>query len=270
MESYLHKILKSYFKESTKVDGFLLTVESFIKYTENKYSELNIVDDRVAGLRSLFRDLSDLTSKENLYSTGFRYELKISEFKEDIALLVSRECCFALSQVYEIFETYLKNILSSFLFHNPLFFDSVEIKNFDTPSTIQEYRDCINFLQRQGKNNKKLFSTIRKISSFYSKHEIVNIRSFNLNNWYDLISEIRHAIIHNQQKLTLKVQNIISHNRNKEIYDRYFLSEKSYENNIIITDRLKTTDHICLFDSFAYLIFKSLSLETNLDPKYYI
>lgn len=107
MKNYLHIELKEYFKEITKIEGYLLVVEGFIDYSEKKLVGLLNDSDSYSSLRSTYRDLSDLTSSRNLYSTGCRYKLKKIDFEKDLSLIISRECCFALTQAYEIFESFL-------------------------------------------------------------------------------------------------------------------------------------------------------------------
>jgi hypothetical protein len=269
MENYLHNILKEYFEEITKVEGFLLSVEGFIKYSENSLSEKYDDSTSINSLISSYRDLSNLSNVMNLHFTGFRHELKVSDFKEDIALIVSRECSLTLAQVYEIFESFIKKVLSKFLFHNPSYLNTINTKSISVTNDYEGYRDFVNSLQRQGKNNKKLLWALRKISPFYLKHETDNIWDFNMANWYELVSVIRHAIVHNRQVLTQDVQNTISKNKNNELFDRYYLNEKSFESDIIYTNRVKTGEQICLFNQFAFLIFKSLSRTVNIDDNYY-
>lgn len=140
----------------------------------------------------------------------------------------------------------------------------------EQPSSIEDYRLFINQIQKKGRNNKKLLWFIRKLSPFYKEYETKNIWHFDMANWFNLISEIRHAIIHNRQSLTMKVQTEIEKNQNKALFERYFYFEKSYATGLIFTNRLKTGEHICLLHQFAFLIFKSLSIEAKLDANYYI
>ena len=270
MDNYLNSSLKSYFKEITEVEGFLISVEGFIKLSHYQLSKTRKETDMINALVTTYRDLSKSTEGPNLYTPEFCHKLTVSGFKKNIALIVSRECCFALSQAYEIFETYLKRTLGLFLFNNPSFISLLNKKNTPIPNNQQGYAGFVDDLLRQSKNNKKLLWVLRQVSPFYSKHEVFNIWSFNLANWYDLLSEIRHAIVHARQELTERVRTNIIQNQNIKIFERYYNAENSLTHSVIFTDRVRTAEQIHLMNSFAYLIFKALSIEEGMDTTYQV
>jgi len=261
--NYLTPILVDYFKEITKLEGGLLTIKSFINYTQNHLDlepDANFVE-----LISTYRDLSQLDGGNNLYWTGQHFSYKI---KEDTLFIESRECCFGIAQTYEIFESFLKRIVVELLENN---YNYISLVTNDTNSNIiskESLIEIVNQFQKKDKNNKKFLWLFRKISTFYKKHEKENICRYNMADWFDLVSEIRHAIIHNRQNLTDKVKISIKRNDNQAIFGRYFNEDLSILSGFLIIDILKTGEIIHLFNQFAHLIWKSLSLECNLNADY--
>lgn len=266
MKNYLTLILDDYFKEITKLEGLLFLIEIFIKYTKRN---LETEPDRsVAELSSTYRDLSQKNSGPNLFRTGHYFSYMISYLKQNASIIVSRECCFGIAQTYEVFESFLKNILIELLMNRTEYFYPINKDKIMLPKSRFEVIEYVNLIQRKDRNNKKLLWFLRRISDFYKKHEMENIWNYNMANCFDMMSEIRHAIIHNRQNMTIKVREVINLNKNQEIFNKYFNKELSDTTGIITTDRLKTGEIIHLFNQFAHLIWKSLSLESGLDADY--
>lgn len=268
MKNYLTPVLNDYFKEITKVEGLLFVIEIFIKYTKRNLEKEP--DRNFASLSSTYRDLSQTTVGHNLFRTGHQFNYKISDLQDNAREIVSRECCFGIAQTYEIFESFMKNILIELLLNRNEYFNVISKDKVFTPMSRLEIAEFINQMQRNAKNNKKLLWVLRKISDFYKQHEEVNIWNYNLANWFDMMSEIRHSIIHNRQTMTNKVKEAISKNKNQLIFTRHFNKELSYSSGLIITDRLKAGEIIHLFNQFAHLIWKSLCIECGLDSDYQI
>ena len=264
--NYLTPILKDYFMEITSLEGVLLTVDSFINsiQDQNKSKPENCITQLI----SSYRDLSQLGAQNNLYETGFEYNYTISDLQNEAFLLSSRECCFTIAQAYEIFESFLKKIVFEMLRNNQEY--TVFVTRGDTlkPTSNQDFKNLVDQLQRRDKNNKKFLWLFRKISTLYKTHEKENIWNYNFADWFDLISEIRHAIVHSRQHLTDKVQLSIGRNKNRKIFNRYFDAMKSEELGLIITHRLNAGELINLFNQFAFLIWKSISTECELELNY--
>jgi hypothetical protein len=238
----------------------------FIKYTQanlDSPSERNYTE-----LISTYRDLSQLQGGDNLYWTGQKFSYSLSELKDDAFYIASRECCYGIAQTYEIFESFLKSFLVELLQHKREYLELISNDESLTLNSTDDFRDLVNQFQKRGKNNKKFFWLFRKISDFYKRHEKENIWNYNMADWYDLMSEVRHAIIHNRQHFTDKVKTSIARNRNQIIFERYFNVEKSTDSGLIIVDRLKTGELINLFNQFAFLIWKSVSLDCGLELDY--
>ncbi len=266
MSNYLKPILTDYFREVTRLEGVLLTINSFIKYTKKNLE--SIPDQRFVELISTYRDLSQIGSNTNLNFTGQQFSYKISDLRKDALSIASRECCYGIAETYEIFETFLKNILTEILFRNSKYFKPINANKLEVPKSKEEIRDFINQFQKRDRNNKKLLWAFRKLSSFYKQYEKNNILNFNMAEWFDLMSELRHAIIHNRQDFTERAKKAVMRNRNQIIFNRYFNEEQSYSSGKLIIDRLKTGEIIHQFNQFAHLIWKSLSLECDLNTDY--
>jgi hypothetical protein len=191
--------------------------------TKTKASALCILIGRCFLLRLLFIYWPfQLQGGDNLYWTGQKFSYSLSELKDDAFYIASRECCYGIAQTYEIFESFLKSFLVELLQHKREYLELISNDESLTLNSTDDFRDLVNQFQKRGKNNKKFFWLFRKISDFYKRHEKENIWNYNMADWYDLMSEVRHAIIHNRQHFTDKVKTSIARNRNQIIFERYF------------------------------------------------
>ena len=86
--------------------------------------------------------------------------------------------------------------------------------------------------------------------------------------WFDLMSEARHNIIHNRQVVSAKfLRYLIKHSANK-LFEKHF-SRKSIDGKVcIFQDHHQAMKNIDLLNEFAFLIFKSLSVDNGLDSTY--
>lgn len=264
--NYLTPILIKYFKEITHLEGTLLTINSFISFVQKELDSKP--DGDIIQLISNYRDLSKLNDDNNLFWTGMEYNFSSSDLQNNAHLLISRECCYTIEQAYEIFESFLKEITVELLRNKKEYIELVNCKDSAVLDKTEDYRVLVNKFQRNGKNNKRILWLFREISEFYQKHEKENILNYDFADWFDLISEIRHAITHNRQRFTDKVKSSISKDETRIIFNRYFDQNKSVETGLIITNLQNTNETILLFNQFAFLIWKSLSIECRVDINY--
>jgi hypothetical protein len=114
------------------------------------------------------------------------------------------------------------------------------------------------------KNNRKFMNLIEKLSIHFTQHEANNIYKLNFPMWFDLVSELRHNIIHNRQTISSRLQDFLKHNNERAKLFQMFFEQKITNDGLII---FLTNEkfHIILdrLNDFAFFIFKSLSLDHN-------
>ena len=118
--------------------------------------------------------------------------------------------------------------------------------------------------KRQGRNNKGLFAIIRKISSHFQIHESKNIHKVNISQWFDLVSMIRHTLVHNRQIISSGLLKYIEKQKANEMFEKHFQRKKIGNHVCIFLERNTATDIINWLNTFAHFIFVGLSKESNL------
>jgi hypothetical protein len=84
---------------------------------------------------------------------------------------------------------------------------------------------------------------------------------------FDLLSLVRHTLVHNRQAISKGLLEYIEKNKvnkSRELFERQF-ERKNIDGRIqIFLTAAKASDVLTWLNSFAHLIFKSLSMEQNL------
>jgi hypothetical protein len=262
MNNYLLKILESYYLEIAAIEGRLTTVESFIIAKRTDIINENRRDGSIVDLITSYRDISLVKANDNLFTPNFHYSLSLNNLEKETNDIISQHCCFAISQSYEVFESFLIEILTEYLLYNQEKLKIVKFIEEDIILIRQTIRDMVRGNQKS--NNKGLLSMIRKLSSHFKMYESKNIYKVNISQWFDLVSMIRHVLVHNRQIVSNNLLNYLAKTKSNDMFERHFQRKKIGNNICIYLERTITIDIITWLNTFAHFIFKSLSIEANL------
>jgi len=263
MNNYLLPVINSYFKEISALEGKLFVSKYFIEnFSKSLKNDLTFKHESV----TVYRDLSIPKKQFNLFPTGYEYNVDRKNLEDEIVNILSREFCLTLSQAYEVFESFLIKILTEFLYHNQNHLVTLKILKTNLYLTKPTIKEKIKFQQKT--NNKGLISFIRKLSSYFKQHETNNTWKEDISRWFDLLSEVRHNIVHNRQVVSDKFLRYLTKHNANELFDRYF-SKKNINGEICVyQDHHQSMNNIDRLNEFAFLIFKSLSVDNGLDSTY--
>jgi hypothetical protein len=121
---------------------------------------------------------------------------------------------------------------------------------------------------KQGTNNRGLISFTRKISNYFKQHETNNTWKEDVPKWFDLLSEARHNIVHNRQVISNRFLNYLAKRNANKLFENFF-SKKNVDGEIcIFQTHHQAMKNIDLLNEFAFLIFKSLSVDNGLSSNY--
>jgi hypothetical protein len=233
----------------------MLVLESFIVQRAKKIKEdFPFPDDDLIVSAGSIRDLTKLDGGPNLFSTGYDYNLTTDNLEEESQRLISYTCGLSIAQGYEVLETYLKNVLSSVCFENDLHRIFRIDESNDSFSSIRE-----EIRRLQGRNNRGLLKILRRISQSYVKYEKQNLKGFELNVWFDLISTIRHDIVHNRHIVSKELLKLLTEPKKNEIFSRYCELRELKLGTTIFFSYQNARELIHVYEEFAYLIYKMLS-----------
>jgi hypothetical protein len=267
--NYLLKILNAYFAEVLSIEGRLTVSECFLNAKKDDIIQENRFHKSVVSSITCYRDLSLLQGGNNLFTPDFSYEMGVDNMANEIKDIISQQSCFAVSQAYEAFETFLIELTTEYLFHNQGQLKFLKFTNGNLILLRETIRDMVK--RSQGVNNKGLLAMIRKISPHFRSHEAKNIYKVNISQWFDLVTMIRHTLVHNRQVISNRLLMYIEKQKANEMFNKHF-KRKSINNNVCIyLEKSTASDIINWLNTFAHFIFVGLSKEANLSlhiPQY--
>ena len=202
MDEHFNKFIDriGFYKNSIyQIDTHL---KEFIRFRKNNLPK-NISEDFVMPILSsklIYRNV--LTSKHEIKQSRF---IHIDNIEEKTQEIKDNYCNFCVSQSFEAFETFLKDILAHYIFSNPNFvlenekLKVLKIENYDTCRI-----DIQKILQKNNKYNKQIFNWLYQINSEISKLEKENFLDFNFAEWNIVLTEIRHSIVHSNSHLKIE------------------------------------------------------------------
>ncbi len=149
--NYLKKHIEALFTESTAIEANLKIIETLmVGRSEQLKKDFPIPNYNLYSMITCYRDLSQLDGGDNLYGTGNSYYLTTDNLDTETTRLLSYVSCLTLSQVFEVFESFLKNILAECVLEN---FNLIDVLKIKGPATsFEEIRSAIQIIQ--GSNNK--------------------------------------------------------------------------------------------------------------------
>jgi len=260
--NYLKQHIESLFIECTGLDANLLVLDSFVSSRGQQLQEnFSFPDYELIGMITTYRDLSQLEGGDNLYDTKVSYSLTTDNLPTETTRLLSYIACLTTTQVFEVFESFLKNILSEVIDQNPNLSQVLRLPN--THTTFQDIRKEISYIQ--GAGNRGFIKALRKISPFFKQHESNNIWNKNMSHWFDLIAKIRNLVVHSRLVMNPEFEDYINEAHRKALFTQHFtISENGAIKKIELTPYQAHAITQYLFE-YAHLIYKSLSTDFNIE-----
>lgn len=257
------------------LNGLLSNLENqlnnFRKLYKNSISKTSFDISRIfSGYSLVIRDLTEWPKDgwARYYSSG-KFLSKGEEYFELIKVLLARESAWTVSQAYEAFEKYLKDISATFLLENQQLAETKKVEKFKSAgksnnlsmTDITFWREYLGYCN---KTNTERLKLLRKICSDISKGETENNRVINLKDWFGVVEEVRHSATHSNFIIKAsRIKNWSEAKRN--ILKEYFPGinlEHGYRLDIISKNA-----RFCLnlFSEYSFQIYKFLSISRGYD-----
>lgn len=283
----LNEIIHDFFDRIAFLRGSLFHLDTNIK----QYSKLFLKSwDKSESNKPKFALLSrlivsDLTGPtdngwELHYPTKSDYIVSFENYNKKTAELTIQFSHFVVIQSYEVFESFLKKMLSGFFSIKPKigkriiaryssqkkrFYNFLNICRIFSNNRIEDHNiDWFKEVRkiRPGKNNKVLFKILRSISNDGFDFEINNNKDINLRNWYNQFSIIRHSITHSN---CLIPEPIFKNINNLKALNTYFPTIKEDQSYRVSIDRSHAESIADIITEYAFQIFKNLSITLGND-----
>jgi hypothetical protein len=241
--------------------------KSLMHQLEKSRFDLSVI---AAGSALVIRDLTEWP-EDNwacYYPTG-SFTTRGEEYLQVTDILLSRESAWAVSQAYEAFETFLKDITAAYLYNHPDRADEDALKkNVSTlkksglkPSDIEYWRKFVRLTYRSGA---KTLEYLRKLAPEIDKAEQHNNRAIDMSTWFEVVSKVRHATTH--ADLLIKSTRTSTFSKTADsLLKQYFpgnLIDVGYKLEL---NREAAKMAFNFFAEYAFLVFKCLSMKQGYD-----
>jgi hypothetical protein len=265
----LKKPLDDFFNRLRLLYGFLFHLQNQL----NNFSDLfrKSVDesdfdmsDIGAGARLIIRDLIEMSEMEEEKLLPLRgFVTRGEEYLELKEVLIHREAAWTTSQGYEAFETFLFDMLATFLFENSQSANSSKLRKFEekkgksNPQDLSDWEKYVRYTYR-GSGNRKVFKRIKNFAPVIERIEEENAWGFDLSRWYSVATTVRHAITHSNAKIRRANLQDWSQEK-KELLEKLFPGHYSGGAYLIEMKAKDAKVILALFAEYAYVIFRGLS-----------
>jgi hypothetical protein len=257
------------------LNGLLFTLDgqltSFEKLYRESISEASFDISMIfSGASLVIRDLTEWTESgwAKYYPSGV-FSSKGEEYFKLIRVLLARESAWTVSQAYEAFERFLKDVSATLILENQVLAETKRVEKFEsdkksnnlTRTDLAFWRGYIDYHYKTNTDRLKL---LRNKCPDISKGETKNNRVIDLTEWFAVVEEIRHSATHSN--LIIHTNRMKNWSKSKrEILKGYFSgikTDQGYELDIQIKD---ATFCLELFSEYSFQVYKFLSISRGYD-----
>ena len=257
------------------LNGLLFTLDDQLKNFE-KLSRDSIskscfdISMIFSGARLVTRDLTEWPEHGWAinYPSG-KFSSKGEEYFELIRVLLARESAWTVSQAYEAYEKFLKDISATLLLENQQLAETKKVENFKSDKKSHNLKKTdISFwrtyLDYHYKTNKEKLKFLRKICPNISKGETQNNRVINLTNWFAVVEELRHSATHSNFIIkTGRMKNWSTAKR--EMLNKHFPGNNTEQGYQLCITNKDATFCLELFSEYSFQVYKFLSISRGYD-----
>jgi hypothetical protein len=261
------------FKKLAILDGMLQTVENqldnYKPYFKNFLGENNIPeDDVIAGYSLVIKDLTirPVTRFAGFYPVG-NFITTGEEYLKFSNNFLAHESAWTISQGYESFETYIKDLTACHLWINNTKADQEKLKITSgkpkIPSLDPKNIDYWNKSVRDARNkNSELLKNLRTLSNEIDDYEKQNVRKIDLSQWFNVLEKVRNATIHSNGIIKKDEYNKLTPEE-RLLFPRLFTGTVLNDGCHLNLNPVEVEDNLRLIAEYGYVIFKCLSKLNN-------
>jgi hypothetical protein len=231
----------------------------------------NKTHDLPAAFMGMSLPIIDLTGKTDdgwlLHYASGGFSVADEEYVDALDAVVRRNAAWATSQMYEAFETFLKDILSLHFENRPVDADATVLAKFmakhppvSATMSPDEWRHFVQFAARgkSGKDNEGLFMMARQIAPSLERGETDNHLRVNLIDWYMGASKARHAVTHGDFEIKPGEWDALTE-RQMILCHTWFPCRVADGRRVLNLDKARAENAIKMFLQYAFTVFKFLS-----------
>jgi len=269
----LHPIevpVRDLFRRLTVIDGLLFNLkhqlDTFRKEFEQSLEQSSFeLSDIWSGKALVVRDLSELEGEP--FSIG-AFISQGEEYFKLVDTLVSKQSAWAVSQAFEAFETFLIDVIVTYLMEYKNLVDGKKLEKFTSEKqvSLKEYAEWREFVKFSYRNNKDRLKYLRKLARQLGNVESKNYHNLDFKDWYLVVSDVRQAVTHSNS--VIKKGKMGSWARQKRsIRDHYFPGVEVDSGYKLRLHQKDAEINLELFAEYGLVIFKLLSEQHGYDWK---
>lgn len=191
-----------------------------------------------------------------------------ADFVEKLNWVAQREGALAIAKAYESFETYIYDLAATYGFKVDTSRSHTVLNlthNIDELNSIEDWKESIRYKYRKVKN-KKLINKLRKLGHGLevAEDKTRNTRRLDVVSWFKVVEQVRHAVTHSNYIIDHAVLDSFQPEE-KAILNRRFPGSESNSGYSIEMDKHNSAFSIQLFAEYAHAIYKSLSIQSDLE-----
>jgi hypothetical protein len=262
----IKQTLDSLFEHLNPVNGLLFhlysQLKNFHQLFQRSFDESNFaISHTGAGARLVIRDITVMPKGDFYPLKGF--VTRGEEYLELTDTLLHRNAAWAVAQGYEIFETFLYDVVAYLLLQEPGKAEINKLQNFDKKKgagrtkDISYWKEYVRWAYR-GKQNREIFKYLRKLAPSIEGVETNNALGFELNEWYSTVTEVRNAVTHTDLMIPIKNLQGWSPER-KDLLEEHFPGSWASDSYILGINHKKAEKVLIHFAEYGYILFKELS-----------
>lgn len=245
--------LDNLFERLNDLYGLLSLLKSQLDNLRNLLNE--IVEKRNLNLSDISEETSlvirDLTEQPKngwpIYYPSGQFVSRGEAYIRISDVLVNRESAWTISQGYEAFETFIKDVTTLFLYKDSQYAD------------IEFWGKLI---RQSRKKNVEILKLLGEVAPELKKFEQKNNRNIDLTKWYKVVSEVRHASVHSNMLIKHKAMSSWS-GSDKKLLAGLFQGRYTDDGYLLEPTIKNARCNLTLFAEYAFLIFKCLSKLKN-------
>ncbi|MFD2100770.1 hypothetical protein [Flagellimonas iocasae] len=191
------------------------------------------------------------------FHTGLTKQTNKYNYKSEIEKVYSRQLCLLYAQSFESFERLLKDCLYDRLNRDEI------IKEYANKLLPKNQIPLNSRKKMPGREN--LFKILKRAGGkTFKDFTLKNNPNIRFNELWKILSAVRHSITHNESNIEKSL--IKKSDHHFEIFNLLFHSQNISDEFLLVTlDYKKFETLLKRFAEFAFQVFKSLSIEENLE-----
>ncbi len=213
-------------------------------------------------------DIADLPTEDNeirwmsQFPSG-KTALEGAEYYAFVESMTHMQAGHVVAQAYEAHETYLYDLIGACVAAHPADAEEAKLGRAITksgkhrPASPPEWRELLKEAYK-GSNNKRALAYLRRLGPAIAQYETRNWRQLNLPEWYRVVSAVRHALVHQQQRIRPHQLAHLS-GEEKQLLKRRFSGRMAQDGYLLAINVDEAKGALRTFGEYAHIMFRGLS-----------